>query len=90
MNSNLEEITLNAANWAGSGTPYTYTINNTSLVNSSLCDLLFNPSTNETIDALSNAKIAGYKLERGKITIYAWGDKPTIDLNASLIIRGCL
>ena len=90
QNSNLDDITLNAANWSGSEAPFSYSITNSSVKSSSLCDILFNPSVNKTVEALAAAKIAGYKQEDGKITLYAWGEKPNIDLSATLVIRGCL
>ena len=90
MNSNLSEITLNASKWSGSEAPFSYSVTNSSVKSSSLCDILFNPSVNKTVEALATAKIAGYKQEDGKITLYAWGEKPDVDLSATLVIRGCL
>ena len=90
LNSNLEELTILSANWTGSTVPYSYVITKSGLTTNSLCDILFNPSSDKTVEALAAAKIAGYKQESGKITIYAWGDKPSIDLTATLVIRGCL
>ena len=83
-------MTILSANWTGSTVPYSYVITKSGLTANSLCDILFNPSSDKTVEALAAAKIAGYKQESGKITIYAWGDKPSIDLTATLVIRGCL
>lgn len=90
LNSNLEEITLKASNWRGDNAPYSYAITKSDLTASSLCDILFNPQTDKTVSALAAYKIAGYKQEAGKVTIYAWGEKPSIDLPITFVMRGGL
>ena len=40
------------------------------------------------MDALGNYQIAGYSQSAGKVTIYAWGEKPSVNLPATLVVRG--
>ena len=65
-------------------------ITNTKITTSNILDLLLNANTRVLVDALASYQISGYKQETGKITIYAWGKKPSIDLSATLIVRGGL
>ena len=90
MNSNSFDMVLTAANWTGENAPYSYVITKDGLAASSLCDILFNPQTDKTVLALAAYKIAGYKQETGKVTIYAWGEKPSIDLPITFVVRGGL
>ena len=53
-------------------------------------DLIINANTQEMIDAMKSYQISGYKQEAGKVTIYAWGEKPSVNLTASLVVRGGL
>lgn len=90
MNSNSFDMILESAKWTGNSVPYSYVITKTDLAASSLCDILFNPQTDKTVSALADYKIAGYKQETGKVTIYAWGEKPSIDLPITFVVRGGL
>ena len=83
-------LTLYAGDWSGVNTPYSYIISMYGIASNSVCDILFNPTSVKTVETLAIAKIAGYTQETGKITLYAWGEKPNIDLDATLVIRGCL
>lgn len=42
------------------------------------------------VDKLGSYKISGYKQETGKVAIYAWGEKPSVNLSATLVVRGGL
>lgn len=81
---------LESAKWTGNSAPYSYVITKSGLTTNSLCDILFNPQTDKTVSALAAYKIAGYKQEAGKVTIYAWGEKPSIDLPITFVMRGGL
>ena len=78
------------ANWTGSSVPYSYVISNTKITASNVLDLIINANTQALIDAMKSYQISGYKQETGKVTIYAWGEKPSISLTASLVVRGGL
>ena len=88
LNSNLSNITISAANWTGSAVPYSYVISNSKITTSNILDLIINTNTQELIDSMKNYQISGYKQEAGKVTIYAWGEKPSINLSATLVVRG--
>ena len=88
MNSNLSNITLNASSWGGSTAPYSYVISNSKITTNNVLDLIINANTQALVDALGSYKISGYKQETGKVTIYAWGEKPSINLSATLVVRG--
>ena len=88
QNSNLSNITLNASNWTGSSAPYSYVISNNKITASNVLDLIINANTQSLVDALGSYKISGYKQEAGKVTIYAWGEKPSVSLTANLVVRG--
>ena len=81
-------LTLNASGWSGSAAPYSYVISNSKITTSNILDLIINTNTQELIDSMKNYQISGYKQEAGKVTIYAWGEKPSINLSATLVVRG--
>ena len=78
------------ANWTGSSVPYSYVISNTKITASNVLDLIINANTQTLIDAMKSYQISGYKQEAGKVTIYAWGEKPSVSLTANLVVRGGL
>ena len=86
--SNLQNISILKTGWSGVSSPYSYSITNGKIKSDSILDLIINCNTKELIDKISSYQISGYKQEVGKITIYAWGNKPDIDLQASLVVRG--
>ena len=88
LNSKIVEITLNSTGWSGSEAPYSYTISDSNITTSNVLDLIINTNTKELLDMVGKAKISGYLQESGKVTIYAWGEKPTEDIPAYLIVRG--
>ena len=88
MNSKSASITLSASNWSGSSAPYSYTISNSNITATNILDLIFNANTQALVDALGNYQIAGYSQSAGKVTIYAWGEKPSVNLPATLVVRG--
>lgn len=83
-------LTLEPSNWTGSSAPYSYVIPNTKITATNVLDLIINTNTQALIDAMKSYQISGYKQEAGKVTIYAWGEKPSVSLTASLVVRGGL
>ena len=90
LNSNLVNLTLSASKWSGTSVPYSYVITNANITSSNILDLIINTNTQALVDALESYKISGYKQETGKVTIYAWGEKPSVSLTATLVVRGGL
>jgi hypothetical protein len=90
LNSNLVNITLTAANWAGSTSPYTYTVNNSNIYSNRTVVLLSLPY-NMTADqrtAYKNAQIESGNVSAGKVILYAYGSKPSINIPIELSIGG--
>lgn len=90
LNSNLVSLTLSSSGWSGSSVPYMYKISNSKITASNVLDLIINPNTQALVDALSRYQISGYSQTAGSVTIFAWGEKPSIDLSATLVVRGGL
>ena len=90
LNSNLSNITLSASGWSGSSAPYSYVISNAEITADNVLDLIINANTQALVDTIGSYKISGYKQETGKVTIYAWGEKPSINISATLVVRGGL
>ena len=88
INSKTVELTIESSGWTGESIPYKYTINNSGITTSNILDLIINANTKELLDMVGKAKISGYTQETGKVTIYAWGEKPTSNIPAYLIVRG--
>ena len=88
MNSNLSNILLTTSGWNGSAAPYSYVIYNPKITTSNVLDLIINANTQSLVDALGSYNISGYKQEAGKLSIYAWGEKPSINIQATLVVRG--
>ena len=79
---------MSARSWLGSSTPYSYTISDSNITTTNILDLIINANTQALVDALSSYQITGYSQSAGKVTIYAWGEKPSVDLPATLVARG--
>ena len=90
QNSNLVNLTLSTSGWSGTSAPYSYVISNSKITASNMLDLIINANTQTLLDALSSYRISGYSQTAGSVTIYAWGEKPSINLSATLVVRGGL
>lgn len=81
--------TLYASTWIGSSSPYTYNLSVSGVTTTSNQELL--PSTTITstqLEALQAANIQDGGQASGKLTLKAWGDKPTVNIPVRVIIRG--
>ena len=90
MNSNLSNITLNASGWTGSSAPYAYTISNSKIYNSNtnvMISLPYDMSTDQRT-AYKSAQIESGTVSSGKVVLYAYGTKPTINIPITLSIGG--
>ena len=88
LNSKTINITLSSGSWTGSSVPYSYVISNSNITTDNICDLIFNPNSSSLLEVLTKAQIGGYTQTNGKITIYAWGTKPSSNIPIVLIVRG--
>lgn len=77
-------ITLSKSNWVGSAAPYTYTISGYDGKNIEIVEDI--NMTMEQLEAIENAKIKSDPRSSENI-LYAFGDKPTINVPVLLVIR---
>ena len=87
INSKTVDIILSGGGWSGSS-PCTYKITNSAILLSSIIDIIFNPNSASLVEVISKAQIGGYDQTDGNITIYAWGEKPNMDIPVTLVVRG--
>lgn len=104
VNNSINEINTNKANkstkykvvlskdsWTGAEAPYNYEISISGMdenknweVTNSVDPIM----TVEELDAFSNARIIAGAQSTGKINLIAYGEKPTIDINILVVVRG--
>ena len=86
-NSKLN-VTCSSSNWSGSAAPYTNTINVTGVTASNIVEVGLNnaSATDAQVQACMKASIAKITQENGKIKLYAYGTKPTVDIPMTVAI----
>ena len=93
LNSNTIEYTLLNSNWIGENTPYSYTISlgdTYTLTNNSKVDIGASLSCSDTqLESLMALSLCGGSIdtESNSITLKAFGEKPSIDIPISILIR---
>jgi myosin heavy subunit len=89
--SSLVPITLSASGWTGDAAPYSQQISVEGVTATSANEVLPDASiTADQLEAFQDANIQDGGQEAGKITLLAFGDKPSIDLPVRVIVRGDL
>ena len=87
--STVLSLTIPASGWAGSSAPFTNTITATGVTENNWLELTTPAGiTGDEIEALANADIRQIGQGTDSMTFYAHGDKPTIDVPITIIIRG--
>lgn len=84
----LVNVTLLATDWDGVK-PYTYSLSVTGVTTTSNQEII--PATNiteEQFDMFSSAKVIGYSQDTDLIILKALGDKPTVDIPITVMLRG--
>ena len=85
------ETTIPVSGWVGESAPYSNTLDIEQVTKDDIVDIMLtNDVTAEQVKAFCNATILHGNQNSGSITLYAWGEKPTIDLSILLIIRGSM
>ena len=86
-NSTLN-VTCSSSNWSGSAAPYTNTINVTGVTASNIVEVGLNSAsaTDAQVQACMKASIAKITQENGKIKLYAYGTKPTVNIPMTVVI----
>ena len=85
-------VTLAAAGWAGGDAPYRQTITAAGLrAEPAPIEILMGDGfTKEQLEAAQAANIQKGDQADGSIVLYAYGDKPDLDLPIKLLVRGDL
>lgn len=88
--SKILSYTLSHTLWVGSAAPFTFTLNNVSGVTANNNVELVVPSdiSLEQVESYQNAAIVTGTQATDSITLKAYGEKPTIDLPITVIVRG--
>lgn len=89
--STKHKVVLSKDSWTGAEAPYNYEISISGMdenknweVTNSVDPIM----TVEELDAFSNARIIAGTQSVGKINLIAYGEKPAIDINILVIVRG--
>ena len=88
LNSNLRELTLTPEKWVFVSDHYEQEITDSLIQTKTLLDLVINGNQYNVKETITKAQICGYRQEVGKVVIYAWGEKPELEIPCSLIVRG--
>ena len=88
--SKVLSYTLSSIGWEGSEAPFTFVLNNVSGVTDSNNVELVVPSdiSLEQVESFQSASIVTGTQAANSITLKAYGEKPTIDLPITVIVRG--
>lgn len=88
--SKVLSYTLSSTGWEGSAAPFTFVLNNVSGVTDSNNVELVVPSdiSLEQVESYQSAAIVTGTQSTNSITLKAYGEKPTIDLPITVIVRG--
>ena len=86
--STVVDTTLSASSWSGSSAPYTYTLSVSGVTATNVNEINFSSSaTDAQVEAYQNAMLKDGGQSSGKITLKATGDKPTVDIPITIIVR---
>lgn len=83
-------ITLTAAAWTGAAEPYSQTVQVEGVTASNAVEIALGAATGAQALACAEAQIIRITQAAGSLTLYAYGDKPTVDIPIIAIIRGDL
>lgn len=86
--SKTYQMTMSAASWTGDAAPYSIDLTVDGVTDTSNVDIIPQAANEDQIDAwLGLGYMLGSQAE-GKVTIQSWGDKPTVDIPITVIVRG--
>ena len=90
INSKIQNVTLSSTSWSGSEAPFSYTVSNTDVTSTSKVVEIMpaNGATNEQLQAYLSAGMCGGATGTGTITIKAFGEKPSINIPITILVRG--
>ena len=84
----VKNVTAPASGWSGDTAPYTNTIVVVGVTQTNIVEVSLDNSTatDDQVNACMDAQIAKATQANGSITLYAYGDKPSLDLPLTVII----
>ena len=89
MNATKVDVTVLANNWVGKSVPYTNTVAVNIVTDKDTIDLMIPEDISATeLMAYQDANIVTASQDMGSVTLYAWGEKPEVDLPLIVNIRG--
>ena len=90
INSKIQNVTLSSSSWSGSEAPFSYTVSNSNVTNTSKVVEIMpaNGATNEQLQAYLSAGLCGGATGTNTITIKAFGEKPSINIPITIVVRG--
>jgi len=89
--STVTNVTLSASQWSGSSAPYTYTLSINGVTSNNVIEII--PQNNLDVNQVKNladAMIVTGTQSTNSITLKAYGNKPTVNIPITIIIRGDL
>ena len=88
IKNSTSNVTCYSSNWSGSAAPYTNTISVTGVTASNIVEVGLNnaSATDAQVQACMKASIAKITQENGKIKLYAYGAKPTVNIPMTVAI----
>ena len=90
QNSKIQNVTLNSSSWSGSSTPFSYTINLSSIGLTGNSQIDISPGINASNDqykALLSASLCGGSISGSNLIIKAFGKKPSINIPIVITVR---
>lgn len=83
-------VKLRPEDWKGDSAPYTCTLTHSTFTENGVYALIPHPDASaEEFIAFRNANLMGGKQSKGKITLKAWGEKPTVGVRVEVVgVRG--
>lgn len=90
LNNKTKAITLTTGTWSGTAAPYKYVISDLNIIGNNTIVQISLPSsmTTEQRTAYKKAQIESGDVSAGKVVMYAYGTKPSINIPITLSIGG--
>ena len=85
----VKNATITSTLWTGDAAPYTATLSVKEVTADNIVEVILAPTvTTEQIQACMGASIVTGTQAAGSITLNAYGEKPTVDIPITVIVRG--
>lgn len=88
--STISYVTLEAGAWTGTESPYVLVLSISGVTSDNAIEITLGDVTGEQALSCAEAQILRITQDAGSLTLYAYGDKPVVDIPVILIFRGDL